>query len=647
MAKFENRPVVLLDFDDLETEVLRPEGVVLVWVESENSTRKRSSDVGCFCYRSRDKVAGKGGARSVDLGTFDDKRVVIVKGILDYLRATKATSVEGKYTGIKRFFDWIDNGDDDWVFGDLESMKTAYHQYTVYLNQLMHLAAVNNGISAITAESYQKGAAVVVSVSLKLPVTKVKSFSVVISRYRGTIDTPNNLSSQDERSRTFSSLVSFVNEVHRAVLLREGLPIQLSSPNDPVFNYYVPRQTRKKGSGPDSILYHLKGYEKFPELSTILSSPGLCLSPESKRIHRYTYGSCRVSIRKFERDPRGYAATSLVNRALTVGLITFISATGTNLSVVQELEVDTGNVVPSTQGKRYSGTKGRANGVEVFPEFGIDYVPLFNKIMDLRKWLLNGRESKLVFPFQGDNGLIGRVELSCIAELKRLFKFALPNTVWVTPTQWRKGVGSEYVKLSDGDTVLAAEKLGNSERVVRGHYARPSVEDTAAEMSCFFDSICSAAISRARSLAQIPVKIIDDLGHPSNIPTGYCERPDNSTPMLADGFTPFAPTPSCGEPVTCLFCKHYAVHANEQDLRRLLSLEYLLTASQASMANESYISRFAPMLHRVDEVLKEFQVVSNIDASLITSIRREVEGGELDSFWAIHFNTFVSLGVVI
>jgi len=643
----EYRPVVRLDFYDINVTVLRPEMVVLEFSQSETSSRRRSVDVGSLCYRSREKVAGKKSVGvAVDQSAIDLSRVPLVMGIVGYLRDGGAASVERKYGTIKRFYDWIDGQEKHFAFDEPESLRSAYCEYTVYLHQLTLVASDFGGISKNTAESYQKGAAIVVALALDLPLEKVQSFAMPLRRNRGKIDGLNNLSSQEERSRTFSALVNFINEVHRSIILGEGLPLKLVSPNDDDFYYYVPGQVRSKGRDSNSIYSYLKNYSVFPKLSSIVSDSGLSQDAESKKKHCSAHESCRVSIRNFNNDLRGYAAIALVNRALTAGMITFISASGTNLSVAQELEIQTEEIVPTTQGRRYSGTKGRAEGKDVYPEFGLDYVPVFLKIKELRKWLLNGRQTPLVFPYQTEKGNIFRIEPSCIKELKTLFASALPKTVWVSPTQWRKGVGSEYIKLSAGDTLLTSEKLGSSESVVRAHYARPSVEDTAIELTGFFDSVYQASISRTRSVSEIPVKIIDDLDHPSNIPAGYCDRPDESSPALADGFTSFAPVPFCGEPATCLFCVHHGVHADEQDVRRLVSFEYLLSSSKGSMATERFIEKFSPMIHRVSEVLAEISKVSERGSSLVDTIRIEVVNGKLDKFWQIHFNTFVSVGVI-
>lgn len=336
----------------------------------------------------------------------------------------------------------------------------------------------------------------------------------------------------------------------------------------------------------------------------------------------------------------------LANRGIAAGLMTFIAATGTNLTVALELLLSTEEVVPTTQGNRYSGTKGRAGGKDVFPEFGAFYAPIFKKIKEIRLWVLDGRESDLVFPYQTSSGQITRTEPSCIKELKKVIECTLPNTVWVSAREWRKNVGAEYIKLSGGDTVLTSEKLGNTEAVVRSSYARPSFEDAAKELSSFFDQAYSVAIARTRVRSTIDVAVIEDFDHPSNVPTGYCDKPEEALPELAPGFTSLAPTPACGEPVTCLFCNYYSVHADEVDVRRLLTLRYLLKMSKGSMPTERFIEKISPLLHRIDEVLRDVQGVGKFDSKFISDIRAEVECGKLDPFWEIHFNTFVTVGVV-
>ncbi|WP_246218916.1 hypothetical protein [Pseudomonas izuensis] len=170
----------------------------------------------------------------------------------------------------------------------------------------------------------------------------------------------------------------------------------------------------------------------------------------------------------------------------------------------------TPQIVPSTQGQRFSGTKARANGKTVFPEFGAQFSPIFKKILELREWVLNGRKSDLVFIVAPKNGnsvsFIGQSNLRMFQN--RLLKMQ-PGTKWIAPRQWRKNVSYQYIGLSGGDFQLTAEKLGNTERTLQINYSRPAIGEFAAQMFSFFDAMHSAAIDRTRTVESIPVLILD------------------------------------------------------------------------------------------------------------------------------------------
>ena len=59
------------------------------------------------------------------------------------------------------------------------------------------------------------------------------------------------------------------------------------------------------------------------------------------------------------------------------------------------------------------------------------------------------------------------------------------------------------------------------------------------------------------------------------LPIGACTT-TNLQPEKAPSFTERAPTPNCQQFEHCLFCQHYAIHADEEYVRKLLSLKSLL-----------------------------------------------------------------------
>jgi hypothetical protein len=71
---------------------------------------------------------------------------------------------------------------------------------------------------------------------------------------------------------------------------------------------------------------------------------------------------------------------------------------GANLDTAQQLQLDTMEILPSTQGRRFSGTKSRAGGKEVRPEFGVTFEPVFRQILELRAWYIQDETCDFVFP---------------------------------------------------------------------------------------------------------------------------------------------------------------------------------------------------------------------------------------------------------
>ncbi len=75
---------------------------------------------------------------------------------------------------------------------------------------------------------------------------------------------------------------------------------------------------------------------------------------------------------------------------------------------------------------------------------------------------------------------------------------------------------------------------------------------------------------------RIPVQTLDETVDVQTLPVGACDYyPVHSLKKLL-GFTAQAPTPNCQQFEHCLFCQHYAVHADDEDVRKLLSLKSLL-----------------------------------------------------------------------
>lgn len=644
------RPVVVIDWSDTNIEIIHPQLAVLV-VSKQLSAGKRHMDVGALCYSTRRKKNNPVEISSfVDLATFEPERVPVAIELIEYLRGVaNGNSAFSIFQKFNLFFDWIDSQQCAYAFNDVTSLKKNYRDYTQHLLHRINISGINGKpIRRETAGQYQAAARTVVMLATGLSDPTVKASAPYIPVKRDqTRHIDRKLPDADTQARTFAALVNFIEESHRILVHGEAFPLRLLSPNHDTFYFYSETIDSKKSKSANfSVASMLNSSPSFPTWKEVKAYFSIAEESRPTATSRGIYDNASSRYRKNNENLRSHLRQKIGTHAVVAGMIAFIAATGCNLSVATNLEVDTLELVPTSQGNRFSGTKGRANGKTVTPEFGARFLPVFKKYLDLRKWVLNGVESMLIFPFASPRFGIIPLDSNQISGTKTLFAKSLPGTAWVTSSQWRKNVSYQYIKISDGDMVLASEKLGNTEATLRQSYGRPAFEDFANEMTNFFELMHQAAVDRTRSVACIPVRIVDDDSSETATGIGSCEKAPKSTPKLALGFTEQAPSPACGAPETCLFCEFYAVHADEQDIRRLLSLRYLILAIKDKQPFDHWQIKFGPSLHRIDEVLSAIKTIDASIEPIINRVRDEVESGALDAFWAIHFDTLIIVGMV-
>ena len=113
------------------------------------------------------------------------------------------------------------------------------------------------------------------------------------------------------------------------------------------------------------------------------------------------------------------------------------------------------------------------------------------------------------------------------------------------------------------------------------------------------------AVAQTRTVERIPVQTLDETVDVQTLAVGACTT-TSLQPEKATGFTAQAPTPNCQQFEHCLFCQYYAVHADDTDVRKLLSLKSLLGyVKQKATDLIKWEQQFGVVLHRIDEVLNE------------------------------------------
>jgi len=280
----------------------------------------------------------------------------------------------------------------------------------------------------------------------------------------------------------------------------------------------------------------------------------------------------------------------------------------------------------------------------VYPEFGVQFEPIFRKIVQLRDWYLQDESCDFVFLQRNELLKFVPIGYTKLQNMKRFLQRIFPKMVWITPQQWRKHVSSQYVQLSDGDLLLEAEKMGHSLDTARNNYARTSFKDAGQQISQFFNELREVAVAQTRTVERIAVHTLEVAVDTQVLPVGVCSTA-SLQPEKAIGFTEQAPTPNCQQFEHCLFCQHYAVHADDTDVRKLLSLKSLLGyVKQKATDLIKWEQQFGVVLHRIEEVLTELSDTYVALRERIIIIQDEVESGDMDAYWLNHFELLIDLG---
>ena len=640
------RSPIFVHISDINKQINEHERLVLVCKDKTASFAFKTFDIGTLFYRKR--VSGEILSEQQLSTSFDEKRRYFLKCFTDYLLQMSGSELTKGlfYSIIKIFLNWIDQQKKIFDFSNKDSMIDAYRRYSKSLVDRTLLAdTAEEYLATHTAKIYQRYAAKLIAYVFDCHEADIaaKALQVQSQRY----DVPVLPLAEQDHQKTYATLLNVFLEIHRIVVQEGNFPAHFQSVDDEVFNFYsgFHHQTEKQHIQFDMQSY-LSKYSAIPDFPKMLVDFGLTEDSEQRKRLRENRNEALYKLQQRNEGKRHAERERLASYGLVIGMLLFIAQTGANLDTAQQLQLDTMEILPTTQGRRFSGTKSRAGGKTVYPEFGVKFEPVFRKILELREWYLQDETCDFVFLQRNELLKFVPIGHNKLQNIKRFLQRIFPKMVWITPQQWRKHKSSQTVEFSDGDLLLEAEVMGHSLDTARNNYARTSFKDAAQQISQFFNELREVAVSKTRTLERISVQMLDETIDAQPSPVGACAS-IHAQPEKAIGFTERAPTPNCQQFEHCLFCQHYAVHADDEDVRKLLSLKSLLGyVKQKATDLIKWESQFGVVLHRIEEVLTELSDTYVALRMRIIVIQDEVESGDMDAYWLNHFELLLDLGWV-
>lgn len=633
MNQYQHRPVTLITLPFPEGfRILNPEQALIEF------PGKGTLDIGSLCFLrrvldgpSRRRTDG----RRVDLSSLDLDRTEQVRKIIQYVAdrythgsISPITAHFETSVGIVNFMDWADVAGHHQACHNAYSARVAFVDYVDSLWERLLRKEIKSGTAARFCN---------------YPLQFLSNFLEVDDLHQGlNLPKKNNGDSQPteppveaNQAKALSLANSFFHGLADLVLKKLDYPYQLGLPK------YLGWSSGCMWVFPMNEWFRtpleIEAYKIKKDHSSAYNFAEGRVNALHEVLHKHSVRTnAQQSVRRAaenlsaaNNNARHTYRLASGMQALQAFTLLFIAHTGMNLEQVRTLEWG-GEYEVGTVRQKFRVVKWRAHGKQQSFEIQSTFLADFKRFLELRSYLLNGRECRWLFFSLGIRGLgqPGQMKYYAPRQMyQRLMRIDTTLPV-ITPRQWRSA-NVDWMLRKEVPLSVAADVVQNSEETLKEAYVAGSSETHRTEITAFLDKVSTIVLEGTQGSQEGPVGRCTDYGRPK-----------------ADG-TSSSVSPDCRNPEGCFFCDNYKVHADEHDVRKLISCRFCIQKTSSLAANvEHFDSVFGEILSRIDELL--FEIGRRIqEPELISNITRSVEVfGELDDYWAAKLELLIQLDLV-
>ncbi|WP_444997901.1 hypothetical protein [Aliikangiella sp. IMCC44359] len=599
-----------------ETIIISPNRCVL-------KVGNNNLDIGSICYleRTENTKGVKVNGSSLSKKRFNSARL-LAKYFSELMDSgLRVESIYTRFKNLTKFLIWCDKNKLHDVLTSFRSTRVALVGYIGHLKELIKTQKLKNN----TATRYQLDAIIVLRDCFNFE--KIDRGLNLLKKSNREIENTEPPDDKDQ-GRVLALSTALFMGFQKATLNNEKYP------------YLIPLP---KGTGFDNdqawifptSLYALHPKRK-PTFHAYNYREGRINTVDEIEKHYVSKTRAKIAIQDAKNALKNGEVVGSYHRlahatiAMNAFLLLFIANTGMGWSELTKLPWrDTYEVGVDVQGFRE--IKYRAFDKEVSFIVTSSFLPLFKSYLELREYIVSYFENTTLLFFTlsltSTKRKLSKLGRTKIPQICRGFRIFEPTIPIITAKEWRAAKSDYLVRSSDIQT--AAFLLQNDERTVRDHYTKGSKTKAIAEVSDFLERIVSKVKGNSAEETESALGSCDNPGEPSS---------EQNPPIV----------PDCRKGEGCLFCKHYGVHADEKDIRKLFSCKLCIeSASHLSGTFEDYLIMFGAVLNRIDALLELFEKLSQGHKELVERIKSEVfEDGELDSYWELKYEQLLNLGVI-
>ncbi|CAD5378739.1 conserved hypothetical protein [Pseudomonas sp. OF001] len=603
---------------------------------------KKPLDIGSWAY----SVRGKNGSVNDDRGTpvvresFVESRREFIVRVLNSFVGQRDTTVLVRFRLLEYFIDWLNLNGYREVFVSETDAQRAYRDYTSHLNrQIAHQRWKT--ASAVNAQSQ-----VATIIGLLYPESShyILAGAVSIRRERGSA-----AASPAHVDLYRDVCLAIAQQLSDFVLNNMPYPWVVKIRDYEVVLF--PSRVGAVGPFKESPLSYHAGERR---IATTEEYYAACDRLARKRPFKsevaLTLESTRANLQAANEDSRHWHRLNAAGLAAKSYAALFLMITGaTPTEFAQFSYSDALEVEKSPIRKELSAVKFRAGGKSTIYNIGRDTgLPLLKQYLKLREWILDGVKHEYLFftmpefnQLRSSKRVFSELHVTqAITTLHRSISgvFLDPKVPRLSPRKMRKykSNGMHTAGLSPSDVAVS---LNHTEAVNLSTYADATPEQLEAEFGQFWQAIRHAAhVVRERSQAAMGADIATAAGHCDGF----------NQPIPVDDFGTVAIEPNCRTQYGCLYCEHYICHSDEEDIHKLLSLQYVINAVRKSASDATHVEALYKELSiRIEFILDVLGERSDVVKHLVEAIRVKVlKYGELTAFWEARLSRYEKMGVI-
>jgi hypothetical protein len=613
-----NRKMKFLDVSDLGEYQKFPE---LTAIRLDASLRRSALDFGMFAYAERaqrmNTRPGDDDVFVVDQSTFIKHRRKVINAIYDYIYVSgiREATIKKLYERVKTMFGWLDKWGHSDTFLNKSNAREAYRRYSDWLYQTV----VSGGEIALnTATERQLLFRRIIILVFDNDATEIIHGIPKLKKQAVHFRVPE----ETEVKFYIQSMMTLAFTFGSCVVECRKFPLQLIMPE--YSTYIFPFKIMGCKTPHVKRLNEYVDFEqgRFKDLLPTVDDASTKWNKKNRHFRR--------ELDRCNSDERCDFRLRLASVAMCAYAILIQSITGATPSELIQFEYEDAVEVEKNHLKReLTSIKFRAGGKKTrYLIGGSRGLKILRDYLKLRQWILDGAECEYLFFQMGRDGsytgefvkLHHAFATQGRMPLVRLLFGKQPKFLSASLLRKYKSLVLHELGFPVATT---ASLLNHSATINQSHYTETTDQRCHAELTLYWESVRGAAsLVKARKYKSKQVT--------SNA-VGQCEKMFHPEPSI--DFPPI--TPDCQTQYGCLYCKHYVCHADEEDLRKLLSLNYVLTElRQFGLHIDRSKDLFSDLQVRISIIVDTIANISASKKALVKKITDDVfELGNLTGFW--------------